>query len=139
MTGVESLPSVKELDLHGGPFFLGNSEPDDEDIDMVLVALRSVERVVVRGDGISWVHVPKILRRLAEDENMWKNVVAVEFGRAPHCEQLVSVLQGTEEKRNTITSAEAPWMVITDCESMGFSDIGQEIGAGGRGSRRRAG
>lgn len=88
LDGVESLPSVTRLDLHGGPSFLQVGETIDEDTERVLVALRSVERVVVHGNGNSWENIPRILqRRLAQGDNVWGKVVFVEFGRGvalPH-------------------------------------------------------
>lgn len=82
LVGVESLPSVTQLHLHGGSDFLEVGEPRDEEVERFLVAARSVERVVFHGNGNSWVRVPDVLRRrLAMGMNIWEKIVTVEFGR----------------------------------------------------------
>ncbi|EIM89507.1 uncharacterized protein STEHIDRAFT_108229 [Stereum hirsutum FP-91666 SS1] len=78
--GVGPLPSVRDLVLHGGANSLDVCEPDDDVIDGVLEALRGVERVVVSGNGNSWVRVPVVLkRRLGGMDNLWENVGMVKF------------------------------------------------------------
>lgn len=51
-------------------------------MDSLLVAMRSVERVVVYGNGNSWVQIPTFLReRLGVKDDVWKYVVDMEFGK----------------------------------------------------------
>lgn len=80
ITEAQVLPSVRCIELRGGPDGLDAWEPDDDVIERVVEALPNVESVILRGNGNSWGRMPIVLvRRMRAGGVGWNGVRRVDW------------------------------------------------------------